>query len=94
MIWRWLKVATLGAALVLTGAPTLERVDYGAGEAGTTADGAGQPAMGSTATAIDVIADIHDDQKCSLRHLARSLQPFAQHDKGQDQRHQTRVLEG
>src|SRR4051794_6070674 len=34
MIWRWLKVATLGAALVLTGAPTLERVDYGAGEAG------------------------------------------------------------
>jgi hypothetical protein len=33
MIWRWLKVATLGAALVLTGAPTLERVNYGAGEA-------------------------------------------------------------
>jgi hypothetical protein len=31
MIWRWLRVATLGAALMLTGAPTLERVNLGAG---------------------------------------------------------------
>ncbi|KJB91552.1 DUF2491 family protein [Skermanella aerolata] len=34
MIWRWLKVATLGAALVLTGAPTLERMHLDTGRFG------------------------------------------------------------
>jgi hypothetical protein len=37
MIWRWLKVAALGAALVLTGVPMVEPWHFGAGQLEITA---------------------------------------------------------